>query len=88
MYVGGQHTPAMRCRAAWQAVSASWRALSAAVRVEVNCSREGPLLASWRCLDLTLAAIALTRPCTPPSQGGDGVQGERGRFPDLNPDLT
>lgn len=55
--------PAMVCRAASQAVSASFKALSAAVRVEVNCSKEGPVEARWRCLDLTLAAMALSSPC-------------------------
>ena len=54
----------MTCRAASVAVSASLRALSAADRVEVNCNREGAVDARWRCLALTLAAIALNKPCT------------------------
>ena len=59
----GKGTPAMACRAASVAVSASLRALSAAVRVDVNCSREGAVEARCRCLALTLAAIALNKPC-------------------------
>jgi len=53
----------MTCRAASVAVSASFKALSAAVRVEVNCRREGAVEARCRCLALTLAAIALNKPC-------------------------
>ena len=59
----GKGTPAMTCRAASVAISASLRALSAAVRVDVNCRREGAVEARWRCLALTLAAIALNKPC-------------------------
>ncbi len=56
-------TPSMTCRAASAAVSASFSALSAAVRVEVNCSKEGAVEANCRCLALTLAAMALSNPC-------------------------
>ncbi len=66
----GKGTPAMTCRAASVAVSASFRALSAAVRVDVNCSREGAVEARWRCLALTLAAIALNKPCIKPAING------------------
>ena len=65
----------MVCRAASQAVSASFRALSAAVRVEVNCSKEGPVEARCRCLDLTLAAIALSSPCKQQGHSGEASNG-------------
>ena len=65
----------MVCRAASQAVSASFRALSAAVRVDVNCSKEGPVEARCRCLDLTLAAMALSNPCKQQGQGDKARHG-------------